>query len=66
METTVEEKIRLEHYHGAVCPYCHARAVPAHESNGFEGWRASYLCGDCREQWDAECYTRPSAGVDKD
>ena len=62
METTVEEKVKLEHYLGRVCPYCHARAVRGHEDNGLRGWERAYLCGNCREQWDAENYTPDNKG----
>lgn len=53
----VKVAIQASHYAGLVCPYCHARSAKGHESNGFSGDAASYLCGTCNEQWDACNYT---------
>jgi transposase-like protein len=46
------------YYIGTVCPCCHASSEKGHESNGFTGDRASYLCRECHEQWDAESYSQ--------
>ena len=53
MSNTVNIQIRAAYYAGMLCPYCHARSLKGHESNGHSGDAASYLCVNCREQWDA-------------
>ena len=55
----MHELTKIQRYYaGILCPYCHASSDQGHESNGFTGDRASYLCRECHEQWDAECYAQ--------